>query len=526
MPATLPGNTIFAGGWEGGTLLRGSGASPPGFNGSSGSPSVVTSHPAGSGYTHAALFSVDNTKYDGYGDRSEVQGSTNEVEGQLRWYKWSFYLPSSFPVLSTWQVMGQWHSSANGSPPLGFYSNDGVNFGLDFNLATGSSEPRNIVQYGRRVWNTSIASLKGQWNEIVMRIVWSSSDGSASHQLWLNGVQQSFNGSGGSGTTVLNLRNTDPGRSHYYKQGYYRGHTSSLNALQVYYAGFTITDGAGGGTVTFDGTTPPPPDPPPTTPGSPPDATANRLGAGTATGFYNACQADSIRGSAFSLASPALVTGYRVYMRGLNTGSSTQPMKCVLYKVNSADPTEDTIVASSTSNELSLAFNAAAGWQEFTISDFEIPAGTYRVCLHTGANVVTEYSYTDDAPMAWANDTYVGGASSTFAADAANVTGTDTKGLAAYAIITEPASAPAVLSLEANIAPKANEDPSGLDQFLRMALSFDGTNVPVTNVAQIGQEIISYRKPRFYEILGDGSTGAEVVWNGTNGQFEYRDLQA
>ena len=525
MPATLPGNTVFAAGWENGTLLRPT-ATPKGFNGSSGSPTVVTSHPAGSGYTHAARFEVDNTKYDGYGDRSEVQGSTNEVEGQLRWYRWSFFLPSNFPVLARWQVFGQWHSSANGSPPLAFYSNDGVNFGLDFNLATGSSEPRNIVQYGRRVWTRSMSSMKGQWNEIVMRILWSSSDAAASHRLWFNGVAQTFNGSGGNGQTELFLRNTDPGRSHYYKQGYYRGHTAALNALTVHFAGYQITDGAGGGTVSFgNDPPPPPPDPPPATPGAPPDALANRLGASTASGFYNTSQADSIRGSAFPLLETSKVTGYRVYVRGLGTGSSTQPLRACLYNVANATPTTDTLVSGSLSDVVSVAFNATAAWVEFPITDFDIPAGTYRVCMISGANAVTQYSYTDDAPMAWANDTYADGPASVFAAQAANVTGTDTKGIAAYAIITEASSPGPALSLAGLIAPEVTPDPSGLDGFLRGDLRPVSTS-SITRVAQIGQEVISYRRPKFFEIKLDGSVGAEVVWNGGNARFEYRDLQA
>ena len=262
--AKLPGNVVFDAGWESGTLLRGSSVTPRGFNGSSGSPSIVTgvSLAGGipSGYTHGARFQVDNTKYDGFGDRSEVQGSTNEVEGQTRWYRWSFFLPADFPALSNFQVMGQWHSSANGSPPLAFYLDGGTYLQMFFNLANGSSEPRSIFRYAYCPWRTLIAPLKGKWTEIVMKIIWGSTDSTGQHELWLNGQKQTFNGpdangqyGSGGGTQVFKIRNTDPGRSHYYKQGYYRGHTSALNPVTVYYAGFQITDGAGGGTVTFPG---------------------------------------------------------------------------------------------------------------------------------------------------------------------------------------------------------------------------------------------------------------------------------
>ena len=66
--------------------------------------------------SHAARFEVRNGDNPiGYGDRAEVQASTGESEGKERWYSWSTKFDSGYPTSSGWQVVSQWHSTANGS---------------------------------------------------------------------------------------------------------------------------------------------------------------------------------------------------------------------------------------------------------------------------------------------------------------------------------------------------------------------------------------------------------------------------
>jgi len=68
-------------------------------------------------------------------------------------------------VGSGWALFKQWHSTADGSPPLAFYANGHREMQLDLNLATGSSNPRNIVEYGHRVWAAPIVPGRVYRNE-------------------------------------------------------------------------------------------------------------------------------------------------------------------------------------------------------------------------------------------------------------------------------------------------------------------------------------------------------------------------
>lgn len=250
-PAPIGGTVLFDGGADGGQILSG-GAAPPGWDGPPGTPGVtLLTDPALTSSSAGALgFFVDGKDADTSSDRAEVQGSTNEREGQVRAYRWSVYVPNDFPqypVVQTWQVLGQWHSALDGSPPFGFYVNNwdagsAQNIGLDYNLAsnrkcTGS---RKISQYGRRVWEMPVPRSSpdgGTWLEFKMNVKWSASDGTARQALWVNGVRQTFLG----GSTELNLRNLDGGCYNYAKEGYYRGQTTGV-ATSVRFDNFLMTN--------------------------------------------------------------------------------------------------------------------------------------------------------------------------------------------------------------------------------------------------------------------------------------------
>lgn len=528
MPASLPGNVIMDGGWDSGVLLPGTAAK--GWNGSSGSPTVVSSPTDGSAF--AARFIVDNTKYDGYGDRSEVQMSSNEAEGQVRWYRWSFFFPVGFPGGPlggdpTFQVVGQWHSGANGSPPLGFYvfgTGAGATLNMAMNLAVAgsSSDPRTIERYGWIPWRTSLAPLLGRWNEIVMHIGWGSTDASGWQELWFNQQRQTFNGPNGDGSTRHYKRNSDPGWGHYYKQGYYRQHQASPNPQTVYFDNFLMTDGAGGGTVTWGSTPPPPPPPPDPTLPSAPDAAGVRLGSATPNGSFNATQSNSIRGSADTLATRRKVTGYRALLRGAGTAGTTQPMRMCLVKVTSATPTDWPLVAGSLSDEVSVANNAAPAWVLFPMTTaFHLDPGVYVPALISGGSALTQYAYSNSGPLYWATDTYADGPAATWAAQAAGIAGADsTVGLAAYAIHAEPDSAPGVITLKGAISPGPHQNAA--DLFFGGKLTPDSVG-GITSVIQRGEEIISFRQPVYWAVDDDGQDLFRIVWDGT--KFIPADLE-
>ena len=164
-----------------------------------------------------------------FGDRSEVQMSTGESEGQERWYSWSTMVAADFPRYSTWQVISQWHADADGSPPIAFFA---VNDDLVLQMHRYSSpgNPIDIVN----VWKGSLR--RGQWQDIRMHVKWSGSDSVGFVELWINGVQQTFD----NGQTRRYIRNMYPGVSNYFKQGLYRQGGLSQTGV-VYHDGFRMS---------------------------------------------------------------------------------------------------------------------------------------------------------------------------------------------------------------------------------------------------------------------------------------------
>jgi len=164
-----------------------------------------------------------------YGDRSEVQMSTGETEGQERWYSWSTMVAPDFPRYPNWQVISQWHSNANGSPPIGFYAvNDDLL--LQFHRYSSPGNAIDIVT----PWKGSLR--RGQWQDIRLHVKWSGSDSVGFVELWINGQPQTFD----NGQTRRYIRNMYPGIANYFKQGYYRqGGLSSTGV--VYHDGFRMS---------------------------------------------------------------------------------------------------------------------------------------------------------------------------------------------------------------------------------------------------------------------------------------------
>ena len=147
-----------------------------------------------------------------YGDRSEVQMSTGEAEGQERWYSWSTMIGADFPRTTAWQVVSQWHANAEGSPPIGFYA-ENDDLVLRFHRHSGPGQLINIVN----AWRGSLR--RGSWQDIRLHVKWSASDSVGFVELWINGVAQSFD----TGGTRRYIRNLYPGGyGNYFKQGLYR----------------------------------------------------------------------------------------------------------------------------------------------------------------------------------------------------------------------------------------------------------------------------------------------------------------
>jgi hypothetical protein len=166
-----------------------------------------------------------------FGDRAEVSLDTNEREGDERWYSWSTMVGTDVPSTSAFQVVSQWHSRADGRPPLAFFAqNDSLV--LWIHPHRGPNDQIAFV----KAWSGPLR--RGEWQDIVMHIKWSGSDSIGFVELWVNGVRQTFD----NGQQRRNIRTMYPGISNYFKQGYYRESGISATGV-VYHDGFKMSAG-------------------------------------------------------------------------------------------------------------------------------------------------------------------------------------------------------------------------------------------------------------------------------------------
>jgi hypothetical protein len=135
------------------------------------------------------------------GNRNELVRMTNEKEGDEYYYRWSTMFASDYPSAKTWQLFTQWHHSGNsGSPPVEFYVN-GETIYLRVNGSTV-------------VWSTPL--VRGQWQDFIFHVKWSSNPGVGFVELYRNGQ------------LVLPKRSAATlyaGQTNYLKVGLYRNST-------------------------------------------------------------------------------------------------------------------------------------------------------------------------------------------------------------------------------------------------------------------------------------------------------------
>jgi hypothetical protein len=147
------------------------------------------------------------------GNRNELVKMTNEKEGDEYYYRWSTMFASDFPSVKTWQLFTQWHHSGNsGSPPVEFYVN---------------GETVYLRLQGRSVvWSAPL--VRGQWQDFIFHVKWSSNAGVGFVELYRNGQ------------IVLPKRSAATlyaGQTNYLKVGLYRNSTISQVGV-VYHDGW------------------------------------------------------------------------------------------------------------------------------------------------------------------------------------------------------------------------------------------------------------------------------------------------
>jgi hypothetical protein len=173
---------------------------------------------------YAARFEVRDGDIPAFGggERAEVADkAAGGVEAEEMWYQWSTQFTANFPLAGWGAVVSQWHDASSNSPPLSFAVVDSTHWGL--------------VKDGAAVlWKAPQSP--GTWQDIKIRIVWSSDPSVGVVELWHNGVRQSFSGGECSGTTCHT--STIGAGGIYFKQGYYRDTTHTAPGV-IYHDGFT-----------------------------------------------------------------------------------------------------------------------------------------------------------------------------------------------------------------------------------------------------------------------------------------------
>ncbi len=192
------------------------------------------------------------------GNRNELVYQGYEKEGSEYYYRWQVLFPADYPSVKTWQVFTQWHhDGCCGSPPVEFFV-----YGEEIRLTlTDSVTP----------WRTTL--VRGQWQDFILHVRWSSDPNVGFVELWHNGqlvLPKSKHATMYAGDGI------------YLKLGLYRSDTVQPVGV-VYHDGFVQA-------TQLADVLPPPPAPQPTpdagTPAPPADAgtPAPPADAGTAPG--------------------------------------------------------------------------------------------------------------------------------------------------------------------------------------------------------------------------------------------------
>jgi hypothetical protein len=186
---------------------------------------------------YAARFELhdgDNPGFSPGTERDEilVDERAGGDEGDEGWYQWSTQFGTPFPLdhaTQGWGLVAQWHDQSNGSPPVGWYTD---NTDGKWGLAINRQSSPGVFINNPTIWETPLA--QGTWQDIKMHIKWSANDTVGFVELWHNGSRVNFTGAPCAGQTRCTIRTLVPGGGGtYFKQGIYR--QSAVNGTAVVY---------------------------------------------------------------------------------------------------------------------------------------------------------------------------------------------------------------------------------------------------------------------------------------------------
>lgn len=189
-------------------------------------PEVVTGPTRAGDYALRVSIPAGATT-DSYGNRSEVVPDIPKLlPGDTYVFGVSMYLEQGFPIDDAWQVVTQWKSPVDGSPPIELNVEHG-----EFGLCGGEGHPEDAGHFCKSL---GVAET-GRWIDWVFLITFALDSDSSSIQVWRDGREALAPFSPPGGT----LYPDDDGGSGYWKVGYYRKSGISAEGT-VYYDNVTL----------------------------------------------------------------------------------------------------------------------------------------------------------------------------------------------------------------------------------------------------------------------------------------------
>ena len=136
---------------------------------------AVVSDPVRQG-SFAARFTVrPGDVFGSGGERCEVVMHSGEVEGSDYWYRWSTLFPSTWTQPSYFGIFLQWHSNLPVPPPIAFNARDNSAV-VQFNTGVIDPATGHGTEFVKYPLLSSLS--KGHWNDFVVHVHWSLTDGS------------------------------------------------------------------------------------------------------------------------------------------------------------------------------------------------------------------------------------------------------------------------------------------------------------------------------------------------------------
>lgn len=422
-------------------------------------------------------------------ERAELQRAAAGSYGQMLWVRWVEKFATSWPISSAsghtadrWCIVVQWHLSAGGTQPSIAFEVIGDQRRINANSGNSSTNYRWVGPLDR-----------GQEVEWRLGVLWSTGS---------NGRIVAIR----NGVTVVNYtgQTTVQGNYNPYpKLGIYRNADRNGEAIvDVWgYQYFdadpgSFTGGTGGGTT----------EPPPVTvPDFAAGAGERLLGWPTGVSEFQSGSGNAKRGSVVAVDQACQLVGYALPTRG---GTAPFTFRPELYQVGAADFRDEPLVAGSIGPTYTTAADAADGWRRVNLAaPILLSPGQYRPTFQFDA--AGSYAITrNQGGMAYADDPYANGPADPFGAESTTFSGIDdVNGAQAVLIVKDPppgnmaADLVTETAIEATLVPV--EEPGGPGA--------------ITKVVYLLREEIVQRRVAPFELLADGSVGAELepVGDGT-----------